>query len=80
MTAPIKLEDFTLEELEKLEALTGMTFTEISDDFNRPKVLKVVVWLSRLRKDPEAKIEDVAKLTITEITQLFVGDENPKAE
>jgi hypothetical protein len=80
MTAPIKLEDFTLEELEKLEALTGMTFTEISEDFNRPKVLKIVVWLSRLRTNPEAKIEDVAKLTITEITQLFVGEENPKAE
>lgn len=79
MKKTIKLEDFTMEELEKLEALTGMTFTEIADDFNRPKVLKSVVWLTRLRENPDAKMEDVAKLTLAEITEIFVGEEDPKA-
>ena len=80
MANNIKLEDFTLAELEKLEQLTGMTFGEISEDFNRPKVLKSIVWLSRLRTDPAARIEDVAKLTLSDITALLVGDEDPKAE
>ena len=80
MASNINIQDFTLEELEKLEQLTGMTFGEISENFNRPKVLKVVVWLSRLRTDPNARIEDVAKLTLTDITALLVGDEDPKAE
>jgi hypothetical protein len=80
MTKAIKLEEFTLEELEKLELLTGMTFSEISDDFNRPKVLKAVVWISQLRNNPDAKIEDVAKMTLTEITEIFAGEDDPKAE
>lgn len=80
MASTIKLEEFTLEELEKLEQLTGMTFGEISEDFNRPKVLKAVVWLSQLRTDPNARIEDVAKLTLTDITAILVGEEDPKAE
>jgi NAD-dependent DNA ligase len=80
MATTIKLEDFTLEELEKLEQLTGMTFGEISEDFNRPKVLKAVVWLSQLRTDPKARIEDVAKLTLADVTAIFTGDEDPKAE
>jgi hypothetical protein len=80
MATTIKLEDFTLEELEKLEQLTGMTFGEISEDFNRPKVLKAVVWLSQLRTDPNARIEDVAKLTLSDITAIFTGDEDPKAD
>lgn len=78
--ASIKLEDFTIEELEKLEQLTGMTFSEIGEDFQRPKVLKAVVWLSQLRTDPSARIEDIAKLTLSQITDLLVGDEDPKAE
>ena len=57
----VNINEFTLEELEKLENLTGFTFTEIAENFGRPKVLKAVLWLHALRSNPSAKIEDFAK-------------------
>jgi hypothetical protein len=81
MATAINMDEFTLEELEKLEQLTGLTFTEIAKDFQRPRVISAVLWLNALRSDPGAKIEDFKKLTIGEASALFVGaEEDPKAE
>ena len=79
--AAVNIDQFTLEELEKLEQLTGLTFTEIVKDFQRPRVISAVLWLNALRTNPEAKIEDFKKLSIAEASALFAGDdEDPKAE
>ena len=77
MATQININEFTLEELEKVEMLTGMTFTEIAENFGRPKVIKVVLWVAALRTNPEAKIEDFAALTLDQATALFAG-EDPK--
>lgn len=77
--ANVNINEFTLDELEKLENLTGFSFTEIAENFGRPKVLKSVLWLNALRTNPEAKIEDFAKLTLEEASNLIVGDDDPKA-
>jgi hypothetical protein len=79
MDVMINVNDFTLAELEQLEQLTGMTFAEIAENFNRPKVIKVILWLSNKRTNPEAKIEDYANLTLAEATRLITGEPDPKA-
>jgi hypothetical protein len=75
----VNINEFTLEELEKLENLTGLTFGEIADNFGRPKVIKVVLWINALRTNPEAKLEDFAKMTLSEASALIVGEDDPKA-
>lgn len=75
----VNINDFTLDELEKLEALTGLTFNQIAEDFGRPKIIKVVLWLSALRENPDAKIEDFAKFTLAEASAMMVGEDDPKA-
>jgi hypothetical protein len=75
----VNINDFTLDELEKLEALTGLTFNQIAEDFGRPKIIKVVLWLNALRTNPDAKIEDFSKFTLAEASALIVGDDDPKA-
>lgn len=77
MATQININDFTLEELEKVEMITGMTFTEIADNFGRPKVIKAVLWINALRSNPDAKIEDIAALTLDQATAMFAG-EDPK--
>jgi hypothetical protein len=77
MASQININDFTLEELEKLELITGLNFSEIGDNFGRPKVIKAVLWINELRTNPDAKIEDFGKLTLAEASTLFVG-EDPK--
>lgn len=77
--AQVNINDFTLDELEKLEQLTGLTFSDIAENFGRPKVIKVVLWLAALRENPNAKIEDFASMTLAEASTLIVGDEDPKA-
>jgi hypothetical protein len=75
----ININDFTLDELEKLENLTGFAFTDIAENFGRPKVLKAVLWLHAIRTNPAAKIEDFANMTLSEASNLIVGEDDPKA-
>lgn len=80
MSKNINIENFTLDELEKLELITGMTFGEIAENFGRPKVVKAVLWLDAIRTNPEAKIEDFGSLTLNKATALVTGENDPKAE
>lgn len=74
----VNINEFTLDELEKLEMLTGLSFEEISQNFGRARVIKSVLWIDALRTNPDAKIEDFGAMTITEATEVFAG-EDPKA-
>ena len=77
--AQVNINDFTLDELEKLEQLTGLSFNDIAENFGRPRVIKVVLWLAALRTNPNAKIEDFASITLAEASAMIVGEEDPKA-
>ena len=77
--AKVNINDFTLDELEKLEQLTGLTFNDIAENFGRPRVIKVVLWLHALRSNSNAKIEDFASITLAEASDLIAGEEDPKA-
>jgi hypothetical protein len=79
MEPQININEFTLGELEQLELLAGMTFEEISNNFNRPRVIKAVIWISAKRTNPNAKLEEFDKLTLAEATRLIVGEPDPKA-
>lgn len=78
--ATININDFTLDELEKLENLTGMSFSEITENFSRPKVLKCVLFINELRTNPAADIAAFGNVTVTEASKLIVGEDDPKAE
>lgn len=78
MSKSININDFTLDELEKLEMITGLTFDEIGKQFTRPRVLKGVLWINELRTNPEAKIEDFGNLSLDNALEVFTG-EDPKA-
>lgn len=75
----VPLEDFTLDELEMLEQLTGMTFTEIAENPNRPKIIKVLLWISAKRENPDIKIEEIGSLSLQQATTIMAGDDDPKA-
>lgn len=69
----------TLNEVEEVEKLTGVSIDAIAND-GQPKgrVLKVLIWVLRKREDPSYTIEAAGKLTLAEAVALFGGDEDPK--
>jgi hypothetical protein len=79
MTKMIPLDEFTLDELEMLEQLSGMTFTEIAENSSRPKIIKALLWISAKRLDPNAKMEDIGKLSLAEASEIMTGADDPKA-
>jgi hypothetical protein len=69
----------TLNEVEEVEKLTGVSIDAIAND-GQPKgrVLKVLVWITKRREDPSYSIEEAGKLTLSEAVAVFGGDEDPK--
>ena len=74
----IPLDEFTLDELELLETISQMTFTEIAAEPNRPKVIKAILWISAKRANPEIKIDEIGKLSLQEATDIMTGVQDPK--
>jgi hypothetical protein len=78
ITKMIPLDEFTLDELELLEQIAQMTFTEIAAEPNRPKVIKAILWISAKRSNPDIKIDEIGKLSLSEATDIMTGAEDPK--
>jgi hypothetical protein len=69
----------TLNEVEEVEKLTGVSIDAIAND-GQPKgrVLKVLIWVMKKRENPNYSIEEAGKLTLAEAVAIFGGDEDPK--
>ncbi len=80
-TQKFDFDSLTLEEVETIENITGISIESIMDAGQlRGKTLKVIVWLMVKREDPSFTIEQAAKYTFKQALDLFDGDEQDPKE
>lgn len=77
----IKFEDLTLDEIEEIENLLG-TGIDVAFADGKPKgrVLKVFIYISKRRENPNFKFEDAGKFSQKEAVAFISGEPDPKAE
>ena len=72
MNLSIDFDSLTLDEIELLEDLTGISIDAIGkriggEDQPKAKVMKALAFVAARRDDPEITIEDIGKITLTEL-------------
>lgn len=75
----MEFEDITLGEIEEIEDYANMPISKIGDD--APGVIKLriaLAWVIKRRTDPTFTIDAAKKMTATELTSFFAGDELKK--
>ncbi len=79
-TEKFDFDSLTLEEVETIESITGVSIEQIMDEGQlRGKTLKVICWIVMKRKDPAFTIEQAAKFTFKQALDLFGGvEDDPK--
>jgi hypothetical protein len=69
-------ETLTLDEIETIELLTGISIDKIAeDDQPKGKNLKAIIFVMKRRSDPEFTIADAGKLSFKDAIALFDGNE-----
>lgn len=75
----MNFDSLTLEEVETIEQLTGLSIDTIMDAGKpRGKVLRSFVWIMGKRANPSYSIEDAGKVSLTEAVKMFNGEPDPK--
>lgn len=75
----IDFEQLTLDEVETIENLAGVSIDKIvGDGMPKGKNLKAIMFVLKRRENPDFKLEDAGKFTVADVTALFGGD-NTKA-
>jgi hypothetical protein len=74
-------EALTLNEVEEVEKLTGVSIDAIAND-GQPKgrVLKVLIWVMKKRENSSYTLDEAGKLTLAEAVAIFGGDADPKEQ
>lgn len=71
--------NLTLEEVEIIENIIGLSIDEAFDEGKpKGKALKAFVWVVRKRTNPNYSIEEAQKLTLDEALSMIKGDETKK--
>jgi hypothetical protein len=72
-------ESLTLNEVEQIELITGVSIDQILDAGNpKGKAMKAIIFIMKRRLDPNFTIEQAGALSMTEANALFAGDDDPK--
>jgi hypothetical protein len=81
--AIISVDKLTLDEVERIEELTGLRMEQMMRNGEVPsaKVIKAFTLIALQRRDPSATIEDAAKMTYMDSIELIGADDDdaPKA-
>ena len=80
--AKFDFETLTIEEVEMIENLSGVSIDSFMDEGAfKGKALKAIIYVFNKKKDPNYTIEQAAKVSFKDAMAMFSGeDENPKAE
>jgi hypothetical protein len=72
-------ESLTLNEVEQIELITGVSFDQILDAGNpKGKAMKAIIFIMKKRLDPNFTIEQAGSMSMTEANALFAGEDDPK--
>jgi hypothetical protein len=72
-------ESLTLNEVEQIELITGVSIDQILDAGNpKGKAMKAIIFIMKKRLDPNFTIEQAGNLSMTEANALFAGEDDPK--
>ena len=72
-------ESLTLEEVEILENLTGLSIDQaFANDKPKGKALKAFIWIVMKRDNPNFTIEEASKFTLNQALAMVQGDEAKK--
>jgi hypothetical protein len=72
-------ESLTLEEVETIENLVGVSIEQaFADGKPKGKALKVFVWTVMKRNDPKFTIEQAGKYSLTQALNLIKGEPEKK--
>lgn len=75
---PIDFNSLTLDEVETIENLTGVSIEKLADDkAPKGKNLKALIFVLMRRNDPSFTMEQAGAYTLTSAMSFFGGD--PKA-
>ena len=73
--ASIDFNSLTLDEVETIENLTGVSTDKLADDKTpKGKNLKVLIFVMKRRIDPSFTLEQAGQLTLTDAMSLFGAD------
>jgi hypothetical protein len=70
----IDVEDMTIDEMEKLEEVTGTAFRNIDWDKMPTNVLRALAWVFGLRVDPSFTMEEAGKVRIVSLWKPAVEE------
>jgi hypothetical protein len=72
-------ESLTLNEVEQIELITGVSIDQILDAGNpKGKAMKAIIFIMKKRLDPNFTIEQAGSMSMTEANALFAGEDDPK--
>jgi hypothetical protein len=72
-------ESLTLNEVEQIELITGVSIDQILDAGNpKGKAMKAIIFIMKKRLDPNFTIEQAGSMSMTEANALFAGENDPK--
>jgi hypothetical protein len=75
----IDFNSLTLDEVELVENLCQTNIEALLDDgAPRGRALKALIFVIGRRTNPDYRIEDAGKLSLSEGAELFAGANNPK--
>ena len=73
-------ESLTLEEVETIENLIGLSIDEaFGNGKPKGKALKVFTWIMKKRTNPSFTIEEASKLSLRDALSMIQGDSEKKA-
>ena len=73
MNLSIDFDSLTLDEIEILEEVTGVSIDAIgkrlsADEAPKAKTMKALAYISARREDPEITLEEIGKIKLTDLT------------